>query len=143
MTRVRSRGVELSVELRMYLMLGPAPIWEDDFTDEDLEIGWRLHGQRIMEEWKPYRGSRPWGWWRFETETGEEPELAPGASEIMLAQLGELTDDEFAAIARRAAEAQAQLDSGIVPYIATGGGRRINFEEEAIDLFKRIQEARR
>ena len=87
-------------------------------------------------------GSRPYGWWRF--ERGEEPPpLEPGAAAVRLAELGQLTKEECAVLAERAAEARAQLESGVQNYVATGGGRRHNSEQETIDLWRRVQEALR
>ena len=60
MTRIRKRGVELTPELRFCPVLGPGPLWED-FTDEDIEIGWSIHGAKIMEGWEFRHGSRPYG----------------------------------------------------------------------------------
>jgi len=93
-----------------------------------------------MEGWKFRDASRPWGWWVFE-EGEDPPPQEPGAKEIRLAELGELTEEEYAALAKRASEAKAQLETGIESYVATGAGDRINFEQEAIDLWERVQEA--
>ena len=68
-TRVRSHGVELTSELELCLTLGPAPVW-GYFTDEDLALGWRIHGGKIMQGWELRNGSRPWGWWRFREGRG-------------------------------------------------------------------------
>ena len=88
-------------------------------------------------------GSRPWGWWVFEKGEAPPPQ-EPGADVIRLAELGELSEAECAALAKRAAEARAQIESGMPkPYVATGGGRRLDFEQEAIDLWERVQEALR
>lgn len=140
MARTRRDGVELTVGLKFCLQLGPTSPWDDGLTDEDLEVAWRIHGPKIMEEWK-LDGYRPWGWWR---ERGEDPPAQePGAQEIRLAELGELTSAEYDGLAKRAKEAQAQIDSGIRCYVATGQGGPIDFEREAIDLFERVREARK
>ena len=110
-TRVRKHGVELTPELEFGLMLGPGPL-SVDLDAEDLAVGWRIHGAEIMAGWQRQHGSRPWGWWVF--EKGEEPPpREPGANEIRLAELGELTEEECAALAKRAAEARAQLETGV------------------------------
>ena len=141
MSRVRANGVDLTTELELCLTIGPAPLW-DDFTEEDLEVGWRIHGAKLMQGWEFRDASRPWGWWVF--EQGEDPPpLEPGAKELRLAQLGEITDDECAALAKRAIEAKAKLDTGVESYVATGEGGRINFEQEAISLWERVREAKR
>ena len=56
-TRVRARGAELDAYLALALAI--APTAEDDLADEDLELGWRIHGARIMS--RRLRGTRPWG----------------------------------------------------------------------------------
>ena len=138
-TRVRKHGVELTPELEFGLMLGPGPL-SVDLDAEDLAVGWRIHGAEIMAGWQRQHGSRPWGWWVF--EKGEEPPpREPGANEIRLAELGELTEEECAALAKRAAEARAQLETGVKYYVATGAGRRLDFEQQAIDRWERVQEA--
>ena len=140
-TRIHKHGVELTPELEFGLIFGPGPI-SDDLSDEDLAVGWRIHGAQLMATWEMRHGCRPWGWWVF--EKGEPPPpQQPGADVIRLAKLGELTEAECAALARHAAEARAQLDSGIQCYVATGGGRRLNFEQRPIDLWERAQEALR
>ena len=57
-------------------------------------------------------------------------------SALMLVLIRTAADERHKAseLAWHAAEAWAQLDSGIQCYVATGGGRRINFEQRAIDL---------
>jgi hypothetical protein len=135
-TRLRKHGVELTLELEWALTFGPGPIC-DEFSDEDLEIGWSIHGEKLMEKWERRHGSRPWGWWVF-TVGEEPPPMEPGAKEIRLAELGELTKEELAAIAERAAEAKATLESGRKNYIATGGGQQLNFEQEAVELYERV-----
>jgi hypothetical protein len=85
-----------------------------------------------MEAWEERDGSRPWGWWTFETEEGPPP-LEPGAKEVRLAELGELTDEEYAHLRDRADSAREIIDSGKPRgYIATGGGKRLDFEQEAM-----------
>jgi hypothetical protein len=127
--------------LEFCLDLGPAPGWDDGFTDEDLEFAWEIHGAKIMEGRELRHGSRPWGWWVF--EKGEEPPpLEPGANEIRRAELGELSEEEIADLARRAAEAKAIIDSGKPRgYVSTGGGGPIDIEQDAVDLWERVQKA--
>ena len=60
-----------------------------------------------------------------------------------LAEIGQLTKEECAALAKRAAEARVQIETGQQHYYASGQGRRLDFEQEAIDLWRRVQEALR
>ena len=104
-------------------------------------VAWEIHGAKIMEGRELRHGSRPWGWWVF--EKGEEPPpLEPGANEIRLAELGELSEEEIADLARRAAEAKAIIDSGKPRgYVSTDGGGPIDIEQDAVDLWERVQKA--
>ena len=88
-------------------------------------------------------GSRPWAWWVF--EQGEAPpQQQPGANVIRLAELGELSEAESAGLAKRAAEAKALIESGTPRnYVATGQGRCLDHEREAIDLWERVQKTLR
>jgi hypothetical protein len=119
------------------LTIGPTPMCEH--ADDELEAGWALLKEKIMSNARR-DGSRPWAWWRFEARE-DPPPMEPGAEEVRLAELGELTDEEVEAIARRAAAAEATLASGICAYVATGAGRRISFERDAIDRWERVERA--
>lgn len=119
------------------LVVGPLPLCE--YTDEELKAGWALLKDKIMRNGRKH-GNRPWAWWVYE-QGGDPPPLERGASEVRLAELGELTDEELAELAKRAADAEAVLESGIKCYVSTGGGRQINIEQDAIDLYERVKEA--
>jgi len=125
----------------MALEIGPIPALDEEFSDEDLELGWRLFGGEIMETCERRHGSRPWGWWTFETEEGPPP-FEPGAKEIRLAELGELTDEELGELEQRASDARALIDSGRPrAYISTGAEGPIDIERDAVDLYERVKEA--
>ena len=65
-----------------------------------------------------------WAWWVFEKGKAPPPQQ-PGGNAIRLAELGELSNEECQALAKRAAEAKAVIESGSPRnYIATGPGRR-------------------
>lgn len=143
MTRVR-RYVpsKLTTLLEMTLVVGPIAVTEDDFSEAELELAWQRFGGEIMEGWEYRDGSRPWGWWTY--QAGGHPPLQPGAKEIRLAELGELTDSERKEIAAKAAKAQSIIDSGKPRgYIATGGGKRLDFEAEAVELHRKVEAALR
>jgi hypothetical protein len=54
-----------------------------------------------------------------------------------------LTDEEYAHLRDHADKAREIIASGkLRGYIATGGGRRIDMEQDAIDLFERVREIR-
>ena len=96
-----------------------------------------------MQTWQMRHGSRPWGWWIFEKGEAPPPQ-EPGADQIRLAELGELSNEEAVALAERAADARALIESGEPRcYVATGQGRRLDYEQDAVDLWERVQEALR
>jgi hypothetical protein len=83
-------------DLLMALRIGPCE--GEGLTEEDLRVGWESRGDQVMEEASGRNGTRPWGFWRF--EIGEHPP-APGDREleaVRLAELGELTSHELAAL---------------------------------------------
>jgi hypothetical protein len=79
-TRTRRHQAEPSFELQMALLCGPNEWDGAGLTDEDLELAWRIHGTKIMED-QHRDGSRPWAWWTFEARE-DPPPREPGAEEI-------------------------------------------------------------
>ena len=163
MARLTNPGlVELDSGLRSALGIGPTT-WEP-FTEEELEIGWEHHRERLMaqEAERPFLpGSRPWGWWYF--EAGREPHLAPYPSSVFhsegtdeeylgalreyqfepvlwLAEHGHLRDDEVAALAEKANEARIRIDAG-GGRIAGGPGGGVPVDRWAIELYETVREA--
>src|SRR3954468_24974919 len=68
MPRLRSRIHQLhgKAQLDLLMALRIGPVRGDGLSEEDLRIGWEIHGQRIMEGRQGRGpGTRPWGWWRF------------------------------------------------------------------------------
>ncbi len=112
MARIRRKGPaqrerwrhELDLDQELGFVLGPAG---DGFASEDeARSAWGLHRERIRAEHP--NGSRPAAWWAFEAREPQpsraDRDLPPGwsAEAVALAQRGELSADEFRALARRA-----------------------------------------
>ena len=76
-----------------------------EFTENELRRGWEVYGRELNEHVRAHStpGWRPWGWWRF-TAGREEPDDLEAA--VYLAERGELTGREIAALEERANEAQ-------------------------------------
>ena len=115
MTRV-ARPVALDFDLHLALVIGP--VEGDDLSVDDLAVAWVHHRDTVMEEYVGPRCTRPWGFWRF--ELGEEPPRPtwnsdarkldnPHAETLRLAEVGELTDAELAALRERANEARLRV----------------------------------
>lgn len=102
MTRI-ARTVALGSDVHLALAIGPTE--GDGLTLEDLRIGWRYHGDGVCAEHRSC--ARPWGWWQF--EAGEEMPLKRDEETLRLAELGELTDAELAALRERATEAKLRV----------------------------------
>ena len=137
MTRLTGpAGAELNTDLTYALLMGPAE--GDGLSDEDLELGWRYRGERIMEDHRGRPGTRPWGWWVF--EVGEDP--PPRALEaVRLAELGELTREELAALRERANEARLRI--GTTGERISGGGREhgVSMDVRAVELWEAVERA--
>jgi len=111
--RSAGKRVEFGFDLHLELTIGPST-----HSLEELELGWRCHGNEVMEDYVGPPGTRPWGWWAF--EAGEELPRERwnseagrlenrGAETVRLAELGELTDSELAALRERANEARLRI----------------------------------
>jgi hypothetical protein len=150
-TRV-TRAIALDSDLRLALLLGP--VRDDGLADADLELGWRYYGGQIMREDVGPAGTRPWGWWRF--VAGEErprriwnPETRRSegiaAEAVRLAELGELRDDELAALRERANEARPRIGT---PHERIAGGslkrspRAYSVDARAVELLEAVEAAR-
>jgi hypothetical protein len=131
------------------LMIGPSSV--DGFTEAELEFGWERHGRELLEgNTRP--GARPWGWWRFvagedqprdrwNSEIGQVEDY--GLETIRLAELGELSDDELAAIRERANEGRARIGSD--DERISGGWRNtsgaVSLDVQAVELCNAVQAA--
>ena len=102
MTRV-TRTFDLA-DVVWPLLIGPTD--RDPFTFEDLEVAWRHHRDELLRRHAGRDGRRPWGWWEF--EAGEEQPRGDDET-VRLAELGELTDAELAALHERATEAGLRI----------------------------------
>lgn len=122
MPRLRNRGYDPTgrkrIDLLIALRMGPN-VNDYGFTDDELRVGWELYGNEILTG-KQGRGpgTRPWGCWRFvageeqprdrwNSETCHMEEL--GIETNRLAELGELTRKELAAIEEDANVARPRI----------------------------------
>jgi hypothetical protein len=131
----------------MALRMGPTE--RDGLTLEDLRIGREVHGERVMEEGRIH-GTRPWGWWRFvageEEAWPDEDDLQTdhcALSAVRLAELGELTGEELAAIEEDANVARPRI--GTPAEHISGGGRNtpgaVSMDQQDVDLWEAVQAA--
>jgi hypothetical protein len=107
-------------------------------TEAELERGWRVYGRELTEHARasslpPWR---PWGWWRFEAGR-EEPSRAEGV--VYLAECGELTGEEVAAIAERANEARIRIGTPAEHCGGTDGSYRP--DRDAVELHEAVKRA--
>jgi hypothetical protein len=126
-----SRGAELEWRVEFALLVGPE---DDDLTDSELELGWRLHGARLLSNTRQHC-YRPWGWWVF--EVGEDPPPT-GEREVRLAELEELTDEELAELAEEANVARTRVGTP-----REHRGPNYFPDRRAIEVWERICEVRR
>jgi hypothetical protein len=92
-------------------------------------------------------GTRPWGWWRF--EIGEDPPRPDEAGvtdhreleAVRLAELGELTSHELAALDEQANEARLRI--GTDSERLSGGGREygVSMDQRDVDLWEAVERA--
>jgi hypothetical protein len=133
---------EPTVNATLDLTMGPTDA-PGELTVEQLEVAWEVERDSLMDHCRrnPNPGWRSWGWWQF--EAGEEMPRGRDAETLRLAELGELRDDELAALQERANEARLRVD--------TGGERisafRTDFEQrpdrDAVALHARVEAALR
>lgn len=139
MTRIRRDfKVELPNEAdsMLELILGPC-----QFSEKQLGIAWEAYGEEVMGWQRPGDPWRPWGYWRF--VLGEAQPRPRDAETIRLAELGELTDKEIAAIAEKANEAKLRVDTD--GERISGGNRDTpgaGFpDREAVELYEAVTAA--
>jgi hypothetical protein len=146
MTRLR-RDLEIEVPDRLdatiELIIGPCVL-----SEKQLEVAWEAYGDEITGWQHSADPSRPWGYWRF--VLGEEkpfPHWNPEAHQmegkhaetIRLAELGELSDEEVAAIAEKANEARLRV--GTDSEHISGGPYGGSMDSEAVELYEAVKEA--
>jgi hypothetical protein len=118
------------------LLLGPVD-WPGEATVEDIELVWMLRRDEVMAG--PHGrgdGTRPWAWWAF--EAGEE--RPDGDREpVRLAELGELTAEELAALREEANEARLRI--GTESERISGGWRKygVSLDQQAVDLWETVE----
>jgi hypothetical protein len=95
-------------EIQLALVMGPTTL--DGFTEAQLKRGWTMFRSKLMPRHHYGRPTRPWGWWKF--EAGEDQPRGFDAQTLRLAELGELRDDELAAVRERAYEARLRIGTG-------------------------------
>lgn len=107
-----------------------------DFTDEELAELWKTRREHVLKTYGGH-GSRPWAMWHF--DIGEpKPERKDEA--IRLAELGLLTNDERADIARKAAEAEPRIGTGDEHISALGTRFEQRWDREAVALDAKVSE---
>jgi hypothetical protein len=117
-------------DLELDLLIGS----RGEFTEAEPERGWRVDGRELTEGARARSGCwRPWGWWRFEAGR-EEPCRAEEV--VYLAECGELTDAEVAAIAERANEARIRIGTPAEHCGGTDGSYRP--DRDAVKLHEAV-----
>ena len=131
MPRFRDRvHVELDGGLEISLLIGRTDF--DDVSDEQLEVGWQVYGERLMGYGRIV-GTRPWGYWVF--ELGED--MPRGGCDKQTMRLAEqLTPDELAALRERANEARLRIGT---PAEVLSDGR--SMDRGAVELFEAVRKA--
>jgi len=116
------------------------PIEGDGLTDKDVELGWHYRRKQMMADHGRSHGRPPWGWWWF--EAGEEQPRPWAAETVRLAELGELTSEELAALQEKANEARLRV--GTDAERISGGGREngVSMDQRAVDLWDAVERAR-
>ena len=128
MTRIRG-GISIppnEIGVILDLILGP-----HELTEEELELAWEAYGREELSLDRGLPGTRPWAYWKF--ELGEDP---PDNEPVRLAELGLLRDDEVAAIAERANEARARIDTP-----AEHHGPNCYPDRDAVELHEAVKRA--
>jgi hypothetical protein len=133
-------------DLLMALRIGP--VEDDGLTDEDLRVGWESRGAQVMEDGRGPHGTRPWGWWVFEAgEYPPEPDEDDDVTDhreleaVRLAELGELTSHELAALREQANEARLRV--GTDSERIWGGWREhgVSMDVRAVELWEAVERA--
>jgi hypothetical protein len=147
MARLRSRRLEprRSAVATLDLLMGPtdAP-W--GYTVEELEILWEQRRDEIMAgRHGRHDGRRPWAWWAFEAREPQPWNLDTGWADetVRLAELGELTAAELAALHEAATEARLRI--GTDSEKISGGWRQtpgaVSMDARDVELWERVEAA--
>jgi hypothetical protein len=145
MPRLRDRRwrYEPTVEATLDLMIGPTDA-PGELTVGQLEVAWEVERDRITDGYNGPPGTRPWAFWVF--DLGEEPPRPDDDDQggsfaleaVRLAELGELTDDELAALREQANEAKLRIGTGSERI--SGGWRKygISMDQQDVDLWEAV-----
>ena len=140
MPRLRERlwRYEPPVNAGIDLLMGPTDA-PGELTVDQLEVAWELERERMLREYRGPAGTRPWAFWWF--NLGEEMPHDWAAEAVRLAELGELRDDELAALRERANEAMLRI--GTTRERVSGGGlpHGVSVDARAVELFEALTAA--
>lgn len=147
MPRPRHRAVAPARHFDLLWTLRTGLCDGDGFSDEDLRVGWDVYGEALMEERHP-AGTRPWGWWAFVVgEPRPEPRWNQAARRLedphvetaRLAELGELTPEDLAALREDANEAKLRV--GTDSERISGGWRKhgVSLDQQAVELWETVE----
>lgn len=115
-------GVALTPAQELELRSGPdfatamaARPWRRSLfrSEADRRAAWEAHAERLTDD-DAEPGQRPWAFWRYEIKREDlagAPDKRDPERTAILAAGGYLTAEEIAALRRRAAEAEARLDT--------------------------------
>jgi hypothetical protein len=106
-----------------------------DPPEATLRQVWEQRGAQLMAD-HAQPGWRPWGFWHF--EVGEERPTDRAAETVRLAELGELTADEVAAVAEKATEARLRIGT---PAERLSNGDSV--DRPAVELYEAVLAAQR
>ena len=125
------------------LLMGPTDA-PGEYSAAELEVLWPTYRGEIMDGPNGRQGGkRPWAWWTF--ECGEQCPDDPADEAVRLAELGELTAAEVAAL--REAALDAGLRVGTPGEQISGGWRQtpgaVSLDREAVELWERVEAALR
>jgi hypothetical protein len=135
------------------LLMGPTK-GEHEYTLEELEVFWELYGDEILSGRQGRsHGRRPWAWWQFEAREpmprarwipGEGSHLGRmegvGDETVRLAELGELTAEELAALREEANEASMRIGTD-AEHISRGWRNTpgaVSMDGRAVELWERV-----
>jgi hypothetical protein len=133
---------EPRVNASIDLLMGPTDA-PGELTVDQLEVAWQIERDRLLSEYRGPPGTRPWAWWWF--DLGEQQPHDWAAEAVRLAELGELRDDELAALRERANEAKLRVGTprervsgGSLRY---GGCAVVSVDRRAVELFEAVRTA--
>jgi hypothetical protein len=130
------------LDIYLDLIMGP----HGRFTEDQLRIAWEVERDNFRSGSRAHLADRYWGYWKF--ELGEEPPsdgdlMLPWSQAVRLAELGDLSAGEIAALRERANEARARIQKGWhherISALGTDCERWA--DREAVEGWRRVKEA--